>query len=229
MTMTADKFIKQCQDWVGKNKADGSHKEIIDIYNSQSVLPRGYKMKYSSAWCAAFVSAVSIKLGYTKIIPAECSCGEMIKLFQNLGVWQESDSYTPNVADIIFYDWNDDGKGDAKGWPDHVGVVESVSNGVITVIEGNISNKVGRRTIRVNGQYIRGYACPKYEVASEYYPKFTNKSIVDGLKSIKVDSSFGNRKKIAKANGIIVYVGTSTQNTKLLNLAKQGKLKKPAN
>ncbi len=62
-----------------------------------------------------------------------------------------------------------------------------------------------------------------------YFAKTTYKgvSLVDGLKSVKVDSSFANRKKIAKANGISLYAGTAAQNTKLLNLLKQGKLIKP--
>lgn len=61
-----------------------------------------------------------------------------------------------------------------------------------------------------------------------YYKKYTGNSgsIVDALKSIGVNSSFGNRKKIAKVNGIHDYKGTSSQNEKLLSLLKQGKLKK---
>ena len=61
---------------------------------------------------------------------------------------------------------------------------------------------------------------------TSYYKKFNNSSLVDGLKSIGVDSSFSNRKKIAKANGISNYEGTTSQNNKLCSLAKQGKLKK---
>lgn len=61
---------------------------------------------------------------------------------------------------------------------------------------------------------------------TSYYKKFNSASIVDGLKSIGVDSSFANRKKIAKANGISNYEGTVSQNNKLCSLAKQGKLKK---
>ena len=59
-----------------------------------------------------------------------------------------------------------------------------------------------------------------------YYSAFASSSIVDGLKSIEVDSSFGNRKKIAAANGISGYTGTAAQNEKLCSLAKTGKLKK---
>lgn len=61
---------------------------------------------------------------------------------------------------------------------------------------------------------------------SGYYPAFSSSSIVDGLKSIGVDSSMSNRKKIASANGISNYQGSASQNNKLCSLAKQGKLKK---
>ena len=59
-----------------------------------------------------------------------------------------------------------------------------------------------------------------------YYPRYfgTSNSLVDTLKVVKVSSSFENRKKIAKANGITNYSGTAAQNTQLLNLLKQGKL-----
>ena len=120
-------------------------------------------MKYTDPWCATFVSAVAIKCGYTNIIPRECSCYYMIQLFKQLKSWEENDAYVPNPGDIIFYDWDDDGMGDNIGKPDHVGIVEKVSNGVITIIEGNCSNMVKRTTIKINGKYIRGYGVPKYD------------------------------------------------------------------
>ena len=60
----------------------------------------------------------------------------------------------------------------------------------------------------------------------EYYQKCSSKyvSIVDALKSIGVNSSFTNRSKIAKANSIKNYIGLGNQNSKMLNLLKQGKL-----
>lgn len=234
MSKLASKVVNQAKAWLGKKESDGSHKEIIDVYNSHKPLARGYKVKYTDHWCATFVSAVSIKVGYTDIIPTECSCEKMIALFKKLGVWVENENRTPNAGDIIFYDWEDNGKGDNKGWSDHVGIVEKVQSGKITIIEGNYSNQVKRRTLSVNGKYIRGYAIPKYDKeetkkpTTSYYPKCESKyvSIVDALKSIKVDSSFSYRKKIAKVNGINAYLGTFNQNVKLLNLLKTGKLKK---
>ena len=64
---------------------------------------------------------------------------------------------------ILFYDWYDKGNGDNTTAPDHVGIVEKVEGDTITVIEGNYSNSVKRRTIKVNGKYIRGYGVPKYD------------------------------------------------------------------
>lgn len=64
--------------------------------------------------------------------------------------------------------------------------------------------------------------------SGSYYKKYTgdSDSIVTGLNAIGVDSSYSNREKIAKANGISGYSGTASQNTKMLSLLKQGKLKK---
>jgi hypothetical protein len=164
MERYARKVVAQAQAWIGRKERDGSHKEIIDIYNAHKPLARGYKVKYTDAWCATFVSAVAIKLGFTDIIPTECGCEKMIALFKGKGVWVENDAHTPKAGDIIFYDWADSGAGDNKGYADHVGVVEKVSDGIITVIEGNYNNSVARRTIEVNAKYIRGYGVPKYDV-----------------------------------------------------------------
>lgn len=163
----ADKIIEKAVSFLGCNEKDGSHKKIIDIYNNHKPLARGYKVKYTDAWCATFVSAVAIECGCTDIIPTECGCEEMIKLFQKLGRWVEDDSYSPKKADIIFYDWNDSGSGDDTGTSDHVGIVESNNGKKITVIEGNKADAVSRREIAVNGKYIRGYGILGTKEASE--------------------------------------------------------------
>ena len=163
MAYLRSKVVAQAQAWLGKKESDGSHREIVDVYNSHKPLARGYKAKYTSAWCSLFVSAVSIKCGYTKIIPTEVSCYYHIELFKKLGIWVENDAYVPSPGDLILYDWDDSGKGDNKSAPDHIGIVEKVANGKITVIEGNCSSAVMRRTLAVNGRYIRGYGVPKYD------------------------------------------------------------------
>lgn len=163
MSKYASAVIAQAKAWLGCNEYDGSHKKIIDVYNSHKPLARGYAVKYTDAWCATFVSAVAIKLGYTDIIPPECGCGEMVKLLQKIGAWDERDNRKPNPGDILFFNWQAKSTGDDTGWPDHVGIVEKVDGNTITLIEGNYSNSVKRRTLNVDDKRIRGYGVPKYD------------------------------------------------------------------
>ena len=152
---------------LGQKESDWTHRSIIDRYNAQKVLPRGYRVQYTDAWCATFVSSVAIEAGFEKIMPTECSCPQMIALYKALGCWVENDAYTPKPGDIIMYDWQDSGSGDNQGTPDHVGIVVSSSNSSIKVIEGNINNAVGYRSIPVNSRYIRGYCVPDYANVSD--------------------------------------------------------------
>jgi hypothetical protein len=188
--MYASKVVALAQSWIGNKESNGTHKFIIDIYNSHKPHPRGYKMTYNDPWCATFVSAVAIKLGYTKIMPVECSCSKMIELYQKLGSWVEADNRVPVPGDIVFYDWDDNGVGDNKNGPDHVGIVEKVVNNKITVIEGNYSNAVRRRCIDVNGRYIRGYAVPKY--TAEQKKTTTAKKSIDAIAKEVIDGKWGN-------------------------------------
>lgn len=159
------KVVDLVNSWVGKKEADGSYKVIIDIYNTQPNPPRGVKMQYGWAWCAATWSALAIKLGYTDIMPVEISCGNLINLAKQKGIWQEKDAYIPQPGDAVLYDWEDTGAGDNSGAPDHVGVVTYVNDaaGYMEVTEGNYSNSVKKRTVSLNGRYIRGFICPKYD------------------------------------------------------------------
>lgn len=148
--------------WKGKKESNGSHKSIIDLYNSHKPLARGYKVKYTDAWCATAVSAVFIQAGLTDIAPTECSCPRMIDLYKQKGRWQENDNYKPQVGDVIMYDWQDSGSGDNTGVADHVGIVTAVNGNAITVAEGNMNDAVGTRTLAVGGKFIRGYCLPDY-------------------------------------------------------------------
>ena len=61
-----------------------------------------------------------------------------------------------------------------------------------------------------------------------YYPRYTGTSgsIVAALNAVGVNSSFANRKAIAKENGITGYTGSAKQNIQMLALLKSGKLKR---
>lgn len=178
--MTEEALRKQFADtadsYLGTIEGSSSHKEIVDLYNSHSPLARGYTLKYTDPWCAGFVSAMAVKCNLTDIIPTEVGCGQMISLFQELGRWQENDAFVPAVGDVIFYDWDDDGIDDCKGYPSHVGIVAAVFENTIRVIEGNRYNAVLYREIPVDWMYIRGFGIPDFAsksdcaAASQGYP-----------------------------------------------------------
>jgi len=165
-------YVDAAKSFLGYSESSGKHRQIIDLYNSKSPLPRNYKVTYTDAWCATFVSACAIKCGMANIIPRECSCFYQVEQFQKMERWQENDGYIPKPGDIIYYDWQDSGSGDNTGVPDHVGIVEYVSEGSICVIEGNKNDSVERRYITVGARYIRGYGLPNFAWwAAENTPK----------------------------------------------------------
>lgn len=155
-------FLDTARQWLGCNESDGSHCAIIDLYNSHEPLARDYLVQYDDAWCATFVSAVAIELGWTDIIPTECGCQRQIALFQDLGRWEEDDDFCPVPGDIIYYASKSSSSKENTGWADHVGIVVSVSGKTITTIEGNYNDSVSYRSVCIGDSSIRGYALPDY-------------------------------------------------------------------
>ena len=218
MAKYASQIVSIAKGWLGYKESDGTHKEIIDTYNSHRPVARNYTVKYTDSWCATFVSACAIKAGMTNIIPLECSCEQMITLFKKIGAWREEDNRVPSPGDIIFYDWQDSGSGDNTGWSDHVGIVESCDGTTINVIEGNYNNAVGRRKIKVDGKYIRGYGVPNYTVepVKETTSSTPTKNVtIDPAKSLDVKLS-GTYKVTASALHLRAGAGITKKSLVLL-------------
>ena len=156
------KVVDTASAWLGTQEGSARHAELLNIYNAQRPLPRGTRMLSTWPWCAAFVSTVSLQCDLRDIMPTECGCPPLIRLYQELGRWIEDDAHVPSPGDVIFYDWNDSGVGDNVGQSDHVGIVVSCTDGMMTIIEGNCDNAVKLRQIAVNARFIRGYGCPDY-------------------------------------------------------------------
>lgn len=149
--------------WLGAVQGSSVHRRILDIYNGRT---SGYKMTASDAWCAATVSAAWISAGISDWTGIECSCSRFIALAKSKGIWVEADTYRPQVGDAVIYAWSD-GSGyaayDNQDAPDHIGLVTAVNGSYFVVTEGNLSRKVAKRTVAVNGRYIRGFICPDYD------------------------------------------------------------------
>ena len=170
MSCTREQIVAQMQAWLGLKESNGSHKQIIDTYNSHKPRARGYKLKYTDAWCAGGLSAAYIKCGATDIFPLEVGCGKMRDKAKKMGIWEEKDDYEPLPGDVIMYNWKAKKTGDTKTGASHVGLVESCKNGKIMTIECNYSNSVKRRTLKVNDYRIRGFITPKYDKSIEVEP-----------------------------------------------------------
>ena len=161
--------VDQMIAWEGYSEKNGKFKALIDGYNDYlpTAVKAGcanYAVKYSDEWCATAASYAYIACGLGHMFPVECSCPRMIALAKKMGIWQENDGYVPDPADAVLYDWEDSGKGDNTGTPDHIGIVISVDKtaGTFVVMEGNKDEAVGRRTMNINGRYIRGFITPKF-------------------------------------------------------------------
>ena len=161
-----EKYIENAKKYIGCKKGDARQKHVIDLCNA--VTPRPYsKMSYTAPWCAAFVSGVAWETGLKKF-PYEISCKRMIASAIRLGEWIENDFFVPRPGDLILYFWKD-GKNyattDCTSDPNHVGIVEKVEGALMTIIEGNRGSEsvCGRRTIQINGRYIRGFVRTYFE------------------------------------------------------------------
>ena len=108
-------------------------------------------------WCACFVSWCANECGYLDagIIPRFSACTTGEAWFKERGQWQSS-SYEPKSGDIIFFDWQGDGK------TDHVGIVDRVENGIIYTVEGNSSDACKQRYYPIGDEDIYGFGLPSY-------------------------------------------------------------------
>lgn len=202
------KVVDLVNSWVGKKESDGSYKTIIDIYNTLPAdqLPRKTKMLYGWAWCACTWSALAVALKYLAIMPIEISCYYLIEAAKKMGVWQENDAYIPEPGDAVLYDWDDNGIGDNTGNPDHVGTVTYVNrdSGYMVVTEGNYGNEVKKRTISLNGRYIRGFITPKYDDGAVAEPEKTGGKSISEVAHEVIAGQWGNgaaRKRDLEAAG----------------------------
>lgn len=109
-------------------------------------------------WCAIFVSYIAEQAGYISagIIPKFASCDTQgVTWFKAVGQWKDK-GFIPKAGDIIFFDWEQDGKAD------HVGIVEKVENNVVYTIEGNSNDECRINNYGVNSKDILGYGTPMY-------------------------------------------------------------------
>lgn len=133
-------------------------RDLDNLRNFYNTAKNGYM------WCDLwydwlFVKCFGPELGRQMLCQplnsAGAGCKFSVQYYKQYGRWITG---TPEPGDQIFFSY-------AAGEYSHTGLVESVSGGVVTTIEGNTSDSVGRRSYAVGSSTIAGYGRPRWELA----------------------------------------------------------------
>ena len=139
--------------------------------NNDNKFGRWFGMN-NQPWCMIFISWCANQAQIPdSIIPEESFVPTAVTWFRNHGGIFISPNALP--GDLIFFDNN------FNGVPDHVGLVESHENGIITAIEGNTSNAVLRRSYQAGSGNIFGCARPQYQERLAIMPAIINLRVRD--------------------------------------------------
>lgn len=167
-----DRLIYFTKKHIGMYEDSRMYLEMINKYNSQKNIPRGYKVMRRDAWGCIFVSVMALYAELEKDIPTECSCYHQLQLFKKNGARiYSSKYYQPKIGDIVYFDWQSNGY--EHTYPSQVGIVISVDviNNQIGVVMGNASAMMGteykscvvKRIYEKDNRYIMCYVHPKYK------------------------------------------------------------------
>lgn len=149
--------------------------------NNDTIFGNWYGLP-NQPWCAMFVSYCADQVGISQdIIKKFASCTAGFNWFNSQGR-ATREHITPNVGDIIFFIWKQ-----GEPTPDHVGIVEKVSNGRVYTIEGNRSDKVQRFSYDINSWQIYGYALPNYQEQPEPSPQPKPEQVIETV-TVRVSS-----------------------------------------
>ena len=128
---------------------------LMDYYNRKIYplidIKRKYKIQPNDNWCAMFCSVIAHKIGLTKDnFPFEVSVYYMTRNAKRMGIFT-TDLNKAQVNDLVVYDWK------ADGTLNHVGILQEIGKGYIKVLEGNYSDTVKVRTVKMPNSEIYGY------------------------------------------------------------------------
>lgn len=135
-------------------------RDLDGLRNFYNTAKNGYM------WCDVFYDWLFVKcfgaeLGRQMLCQplnsAGAGCKFSVQYYKQYGRWITGN---PEPGDQIFFSY-------APGEYSHTGLVESVSGGVVTTIEGNTSESVGRRSYAVGSSTIAGYGRPRWELVAD--------------------------------------------------------------
>ena len=180
-------MINTARQYIGINEFQ--KKQLMDYYNSK-IYPlidndRKYKIKPNDNWCAMFCSVIAHKIGLTKDnFPFEVSVFYMTRNAKQMGIFT-TDLNKAQINDLVVYDWK------ADGTLNHVGILQEIGKDYIKVLEGNYSNTVKVRTVKMPNSEVYGYI--KLNIGNDADIEQLARDVIKGL--------YGNGDERKKALG----------------------------
>ena len=180
-------MINTARQYIGINEFQ--KKQLMDYYNSK-IYPlidkdRKYKIQPNDNWCAMFCSVIAHKIGRTKDnFPFEVSVFYMTRNAKRMGIFTP-DLNKAQVNDLVVYDWK------ADGTLNHVGILQEIGTDYIKVLEGNYSNTVKVRTVKMPNSEVYGYI--KLNIGNDADIEQLARDVIKGL--------YGNGDERKKALG----------------------------
>ena len=158
-TSIRNNILNICNQNLGVGEPTGEDK-FIDWFNKNVLKTWSFAMNV--AWCSIFVTYAGVHGGLTgNDFPLTAGCDEGMNWFKNRKQWKYGAAYggdyIPKKGDVVYYS-SSNNQNDST----HVGWVESCDGTLMTAVEGNYSNKVGKRTIYLTNPYILGYGIINY-------------------------------------------------------------------
>lgn len=141
---SVSKFIEVAKEELSK----GFKERILSSGEGDNINPYGewYGLN-GEPWCAMFVSWCANKAGILgDVVPRYCLCSDGVSWYRARGRYRKKGTYEPVPGDVIFY-------ATVSGFYRHTGIVidyDSTTK-MVTTIEGNLSQKVAKATLYLNG------------------------------------------------------------------------------
>lgn len=143
----------------------------------------------TTPWCAIFVTYMLRTTGIpTSVCPNFAGCTTVRDNFlKPNNIWKARGKYTPQMGDLILFNWNKQDTGKAQ----HVGLVEKVEGDKVYTVEGNSKGGFSQCGVRhksyaLTSGYIQGYGALKYET-------------ITGLETVSTATTSANTYAISSA------------------------------
>lgn len=180
-------------------------------------------------WCAMFVSFC---LNYAEVpenyFPREANCARWKEQLQWKGAYEDDEyEYEPKPGDLIFFNWQSDYDDTHKreNKPQHIGIVEKVTDDKVYTIEGNSAGAVRRQDYDRDSIVIVGYGnTEKLMDRAGLIPGEEIECAFVGAKAYTKNDGINMRSDATTASEVVVKIETADAEMTILGAKQTGEM-----